>query len=221
MGEACSLPVFWPLAKLEEVMEVMGTSCTYAASAPDPTAGHCWPTPHQDTPGHSRASVAWSFVGSWLISPGSWCTQVCLCPPGVSLSPGLWKFCNQIPLTLKGRSPGDFQSLCWIPRSGSLFWDLELSQLCENRFGIIALRFVNRPPCGSMAVRPMVTSSERSYAHAAPPRTPARGPVPAAGHRWPSPAGEPSDTLRQVWLSLLWLNKYLLKPTMCLTLFWL
>ena len=39
---------------------------------------------------------------------------------GVSVSPILWKSYNQIPLVCKVRFPGDCQSLCWIPRLGSL-----------------------------------------------------------------------------------------------------
>ena len=43
-------------------------------SAPNPVEGHCQPTP-LETPGHSRASLGQSHVGSLLLSPGSWCTQ--------------------------------------------------------------------------------------------------------------------------------------------------
>ena len=59
----------------------------------------------------------------------------------------LCKFCNQILLSFKVRFPGDFQSLCRIPRLGSLIWGLEPSQKCEN-FGIIVLQFVDCPPRG-------------------------------------------------------------------------
>ena len=47
-------------------------------------------------------------------------TKFCLCPPRLeSLVPSvLWKACDQIPLALKARFPGDSQSLCWIPRLG-------------------------------------------------------------------------------------------------------
>ena len=44
-------------------------------SAPNPVAGHCQPTSPPETPGHSRASLGQSLVGSLLLSPGSWCTQ--------------------------------------------------------------------------------------------------------------------------------------------------
>ena len=37
------------------------------------------PTPPLETPGHSRASLGQSLVGSLLLSPGSWCTQAFVC----------------------------------------------------------------------------------------------------------------------------------------------
>ena len=43
---------------------------TFRAS--DPTAGHCWPMPLPETPGHSLASLGQSLVGSLLLTPGSW-----------------------------------------------------------------------------------------------------------------------------------------------------
>ena len=59
-----------------EVVKIMGTSCkrsqahTAALSTPNPAAGHHRPTPLPDTPGHSRASLGQSLVGSLLLSPG-------------------------------------------------------------------------------------------------------------------------------------------------------
>ena len=64
-----------------EGMKIMETSfrrshaCAAALSAPNPAAGHHQPTPSLATPGHSRASLGQSFVGSLLLSPRSWCTQ--------------------------------------------------------------------------------------------------------------------------------------------------
>ena len=65
-----------------------------------------------------------------LFSPGFWCTQIFFCPPKVkSLPPPvLWKPYNQIPLAFKVRFPGDSQSLCQIPKLGSLTWGSEPSQ---------------------------------------------------------------------------------------------
>ena len=53
---------------------------TATLRAPDPAAGHCQPMASSKTPGHSQASLGRSFVGSLLLSPGSWCardTRVC------------------------------------------------------------------------------------------------------------------------------------------------
>ena len=55
-------------------------------SVPDTVAGHCRPTPLQETPGHSQASAAQFVVGSLFLSPGSWCAQV-LFVPSKSLFP--------------------------------------------------------------------------------------------------------------------------------------
>ena len=88
---------------------------------------------------------------------------MCVQSPRVSVSPVLWKFYNQILLNFKVRFPGDFPTLCWIPRSGNLSQGLELSQQYEYFFGIIVLQFVDRPPGGSM-VGLMATSSTSNYA---------------------------------------------------------
>ena len=50
------------------------TQCPQPCSRPLPT--------HAST-GHSWASLGQSLVGSLLLSPGSWCTRFCLCPPRV------------------------------------------------------------------------------------------------------------------------------------------
>ena len=63
-----------------EVMKVMVTSlkrshpCTATLSAPNPVAGHRWPTPPLETPGHPQASPGQSPVGS--LGPGA--HKVCL-----------------------------------------------------------------------------------------------------------------------------------------------
>ena len=88
-------------------------------------------------------------VISLLLSPGSWRAQGFVCVLQECLfPPGLWKFCNQIPLSFKVRFPGDSQFLCWIPRLESLMWGLETSRQCENMFGISLLQFVDHPPGG-------------------------------------------------------------------------
>ena len=81
-----------------EVMKIMVTSfkrshaCTAALSAPDPAAGRCQPTPLQETPGHSRASLGQSLMGSLLLSPGSWHTQRSVYALQEPVSPVLCKF---------------------------------------------------------------------------------------------------------------------------------
>ena len=67
-------------------------ACTAALSAPDPAAGHRRPTPPPETPGHSRANLGQSLVGSLLLSPGSWCTQDFVCALLESVSTVLCKF---------------------------------------------------------------------------------------------------------------------------------
>ena len=58
---------------------------------PQPCSRHCQPTP-PETPGHSRASLGQSLVGSLLLSPGTWCTQGSVCALPESVSPVLCKF---------------------------------------------------------------------------------------------------------------------------------
>ena len=65
---------------------------TAALSAPDPAAGHRQPMTPLETPGHSRASLAQSLVGSLLLAPGSWCTQGSVCALQESVCPVLCKF---------------------------------------------------------------------------------------------------------------------------------
>ena len=58
----------------------------HALSAPSSAAGHHWPTPLLETPGHSWASLGQSFVVSLLLSPGSWCKQGSVCALKESIS---------------------------------------------------------------------------------------------------------------------------------------
>ena len=92
-------------------------------------------------------SVSWGVTAplSWVLVH----TRFYLCPPRVCF-PVLGKFCSQIPLASKVKFPGGSQSLCWIPRLGNLLWALELSEQCENFFGIIVLQFVGRLLGGAM-----------------------------------------------------------------------
>ena len=45
-----------------------------------------------------------SLFKTLLLSPGSWCAQGFICALQESVSPVLWKFCNQIPLAFKSNS---------------------------------------------------------------------------------------------------------------------
>ena len=56
-------------------------ACTATFGAPNPAAGHQQLTPLLETSGHSQASLGQTLLGSLLLSPGSWCTMFCLCPP--------------------------------------------------------------------------------------------------------------------------------------------
>ena len=88
---------------------------------------NCRPMPPPETPGYSQAKLTQSILGTLLLSPGSWCTQGFVCALQESVSPVLWKFCNQIPLASNVKFPWGSQSLCWIPRLGNLLWVLQLS----------------------------------------------------------------------------------------------
>ena len=116
---------------------------------PCPCGSHCWPTSLQKALKHSQAGLA-QFPVMWLLlSPGSWCTQGFVHDGHESLFPPvLWKFCNQILLPFQVRFPGYSQSLCWIPRLGSLMWGLESLKQCENFFVLFVLQFVVLPVHG-------------------------------------------------------------------------
>ena len=88
--------------------------------------------PLLETPGHSWESLRQSLLGLLLLSLGSWCTQGFVCVLQGSVSPVLFEYCNQIPLASKVKFPGDSQSLCQIPRLGSLTQGSEPSQQWEN-----------------------------------------------------------------------------------------
>ena len=80
-----------------EIMKIMVTSFkrslpgTATLSALNAATGHHRHTPRPETPGHSRASLGQSPVGSLLLSPGSWCTQGSVCALQESVSRVLCK----------------------------------------------------------------------------------------------------------------------------------
>ena len=175
--------------------------------APDPTAGHCWPTPLPETPGYSQAGLVQPIVGSRLLSPVSWCTQGLVCALEASVSPLLWKFYNQIPLAFKVRFPGGSQSLWQIPRLWNTLWALDLSQQCENFFGIIVLWFV--VVC-SLALQ-WDSCAMLSWSASA------RVPGPTQASADPYLHRRHSKTQRHVWLSLLWGPWVLVCTKFCLS----
>ena len=85
-----------------EVMKIIATSFkrshehTAALSASDPEAGHHGTTPLLETPEHSWACLGQFLVGSLLPSPGSWCTQGCVCALQESISPVLCKLSSSM-----------------------------------------------------------------------------------------------------------------------------
>ena len=99
MGRAVFPPCWLTWGQtMVEVVRIMVTSfkrshaCTAALTASDPSAGHHWPMPPPETPGHSQASLGQSLVGTLLLSPGSWCTPGFFCAFQESVSPVLCKF---------------------------------------------------------------------------------------------------------------------------------
>ena len=94
-----------------------------------------------ETPKHSQAILVQSLVGSLLLSSGSWGAQGLVCALQESVSPVLWKFCNQIVLTFS-QVPWGFSVPLLDPQVGKSVVGLELSQ---NFFGIIFLQFVDHP----------------------------------------------------------------------------
>ena len=78
-GYVPSLLFTWGQTMME-VMKIMASfkwshAGTVTFTAPNPTAGQHWSMPLLETPGHSQASLGQSFVGSLLLSPGSWYIQ--------------------------------------------------------------------------------------------------------------------------------------------------
>ena len=95
-GRGCVFSLLFDWGQtMVEVVKIMATSfkrscaCTAPFSAPNPTAGHCWPMPLSESPGHSRASLGQFLVGLLLHSPESWWAQVSVCALQESVSPVL------------------------------------------------------------------------------------------------------------------------------------
>ena len=129
-----------------EIMRIMLTSfkrsllCTATLSAPEPSAGHCQSMPLPETPGHSRASLGQSLVGSLFLFPGSWCAQGSVCVLEESVSPVLCKI-----WWLYGGVNGDLRPLLTCPSTGD-------TQTLKRRSGSLSVespgvhRFCLSPP---------------------------------------------------------------------------
>ena len=118
--------------------------------APVPVASHGQPMPPPETP---TLAGRFGLVLCEVTAPFP-CVLVharfCLCFLRVEslFPPVLWKPCNQILLPFKVRFPACSQSLCWIPRLGSLTWGSEPARQRENFFGTTVFQFVVCPPSG-------------------------------------------------------------------------
>ena len=124
-----------------------GPSQTAAASPPVPVVSPLLTPASTGDPPHCQVVL----VQFGLTAPLLWAlmhTRVCVC--SLRLESLFLQSCgslyNQIPLAFKFRFPGVSQSLCWIPRLGSLTWGSEISQQWENFFGITFLQPVGHLP---------------------------------------------------------------------------
>ena len=161
-GWVCVWPIVWPEDLPKGLLEAQGTSQDGCCQCP-------WPcnrpvSTHAPTSDSRALTDKSDSVSCGVTAPFSWGTQVFICVLWEFVSPVLWKFCNQILITFIVKFPGNSQSLCWIPRLGSLLWSLELSKQWENFFGIIVLQFVDCP-LGDSVVGLMVISSKMMYAN--------------------------------------------------------
>ena len=135
-----------------EVMKIMVTSFkkshahTATLSAPNPAAGHHWPTPLLETPGHSQASMDQSLVGSLLLSSESWCTQgpfVCALQDSVSLILcKFWWLYGGIMVTSSKRAyarPRSTAPRASAPAAGHC-WPIPLQETFKHSFGSVSVR---------------------------------------------------------------------------------
>ena len=175
--------LLWCLARTSGFSQYASTNTrTATVSVPGLVTGQCWPMPPLETPEHSQASLAQSLVGRPLLSPGSWCTQRFVCALQEYISPVLWKFCKQNPLTFKVKFLGGSQSICWIPRLGNLLRALELSQQCKNFFGLIVLLSMGHLLSGSKVGLMLISSKRTHAAHWASQDCCCQSLVPVVGH---------------------------------------
>ena len=118
------------VTSFKRLMRGCWASQSYCSQCPWPCGRPLWT--HTSTSGPQAHTGKSGSVSCGLTAPFSWVplhTRVCLC---LQESP-FTQSCGGSVI----RFPGDYQSLCWIPRLGSRFWDLKLLQQSENFFGIL------------------------------------------------------------------------------------
>ena len=76
-----------------------------------------------ETLGHTHACLAQSLMWTLLLSLGSWWAQGIVYALQESLSPVLWKFCNQIPLASKVKFPGGGRGWFLSPLLDPQVWE--------------------------------------------------------------------------------------------------
>ena len=114
-------------------MKIMVTSFrrshagTAALSVSDPAVGHRQPMPLPKIPGHSRASLGQSLMGSLLLSPGFWCSDR---ERSMSRSPCLFNLYASIsfelPVWMKHKLESRF------PGEISITSDMQMTRLMEE-----------------------------------------------------------------------------------------
>ena len=133
MRDLCKLPDgrgwLWEKLSLTLVGKAMLSKSLIQFSA---DGWGCVPSQSQpETPKHRQVYLS-LLCGhcSFPLGPGAYKVVVfffLLSPPRVSITPVLWKVCNQIPLTSKSVSLRILSPLSQTPRLGSLLWIPELS----------------------------------------------------------------------------------------------
>ena len=142
------------------MIELMATSKSVCAKGhlsrqllPPPLLS-LWSSPaDRDSTGDPSLAGSFGSVSCGVTAPFLWILvqprfSLCLSSLESLFPPFLWKSCNQILLGFKVRFHGDTQSLCCVPRLGSLMGSSEPSQQWENFFGGIVLQFVGDLPGG-------------------------------------------------------------------------
>ena len=141
------------LGSTDSMIELMATSKSVCAKGHlprqllPPLLLSLWSSPaDRDSKGDPSLAGSFGSVSCGVTAPFLWILvqpkfSLCLSSLESLFPPFLWKSCNQILLGFKVRFRGDTQSLCCVPRLGSLMWSSEPLQQWENFFGIIVFHF--------------------------------------------------------------------------------